>query len=77
MALPSHNKCQHDEGEDSNAVLSLLCCLADTKKGSRCDDCGAEMDTRFYLCVRRRGCNLLRQKSGDWGGQSNLKMFAG
>lgn len=49
MALPSHNKCQHDEGEDSNAVLSLLRCLVDTKKGGRCDGCRAEADTHFYL----------------------------
>lgn len=29
-ALPRRNKCQHDEGEDYNAVLSLLHCLVDT-----------------------------------------------
>lgn len=29
--LPRRNKCQHDEGEDSNAVLSLPHWLVDTK----------------------------------------------
>lgn len=47
-ALPRCNKCQHDEGEDSNAVLSLLHCLVDTK-GEAGVMSVQQKQTHFYL----------------------------
>lgn len=68
VALPSRNKCQHDEGEGSNAVLSLLRCLVDSKKGGMCDECGAETDTHFYLSApvcEEEGVQSIEAE--DWG----------
>lgn len=61
-ALPRRNKCQHDEGEDSNAVLSLLHCLVDTKGEAGVMNV-QQRQTHFYLSPPVCG-------GGGGGGQS-------
>lgn len=70
-ALPRRYKCQRDEGEDSNAVLSLLHCLVDTKGGSRCDECPAETDTFLpvFTCLWRE-MGAIYLAGGGGGGQA-------
>lgn len=61
-AQPRRNKCQHDEGEDSNVVLSLLHCLVDTKGEAGVMNV-QHRQTHFY--PPREGGNLFSQ---GWGG---------
>lgn len=56
-ALPRRNKCQHDEGEDSNAVLSLLHCLVDTREEAgvmNVQQRQTHISTCLHLSVERR-----------------------
>lgn len=77
---PSRNKCQHDEGEDSNAALSLPHCLADTSEEAGVMDVQHSLThTHFYMslpvCGGGERGNLFSQ--GEGAGQFNLKMCSG
>lgn len=83
--LPRRNKCQHDEGEDSNAVLSMLHCLVDTRGEAgvmNVQQRQTHISTCLHLCLEKKGGGggwgiYLAVGAGGWVRQSNLKMFAG
>lgn len=73
-ALPRHNKCQHDEGEDSNAVLSLLHWEAGVMNVQQRQ---THISTCLHLSREGEGGEIYLAVGGGGVRQSNLKMFAG
>lgn len=69
--LPRRSKCQHDEGEDSNAVLSQPHCLVDTKGEAgvmNVQQRQTHISTCLHLCVRERVAIYLAGRVGVGSG---------